>query len=920
MHYTKRTTTGLLKDEYLSNNPTLGIITDGLDRDDVERGGILNGSSSRRLWSVFKQTNFNTNSIYKMSIDLNLYNNPYTKSFIEGKNTIHQPFKDAYNKGVRSFLLLGEEVYKTFFPDMKENFSKIRGSILINQQYPDCYFLTTYHPREIISKRYKSNGGQANLFIVFAYDIQKIVKTVSTTFKLPAEEFNITPTIEEVEKFIYSGLQDGITFGMDLETTSLRRDFGEIVMVGLAKDSEQALCIPFWESRNTRYWKPSEYARVKDALNAIFQHGKHMWQNSLFDVPFLIEKGFNINLNTLVHDTMLLHHAISPELPHDIGFITSLYGYTPYWKDNFLSSPLKLLDRNQKEVRTYNCRDCVTLHQVLPGLLSDLEDNKQQPAYVENMNNISGAIEQMMTGVVLDKKKMQSLRKILSSKLEIIEDYLRKLGNLPEQFNLNSGEHIGYFLFGERFPKLDKIPELEKNFEERPVQLYTCVSKGHKRWVSSEKDLEKPCHYCSCTEFERQDEVKYKSKKKMWNNKGELSNAYKELENLKILRDEVKPLIVGRFYGKRNRDTNKILTDKQARQAIHSKIIEELSLLDSLKNWSKRHKKDYKALKKLSLWIRFFNLYQLYQKQISTYTTFKPWNDGRLHSNILLHGTASGRPASRNPNLLNISKKFKSVRMMFGCPPERTLVSFDYSNIEAKMLAYITGDERFIHAVNSGNLHDINTKQLFNITEEHKIWNLARRAAKIFQFGHISYGGSAKQVWEMVCLEAPGLNLSLKQFKQAADKYFNYYNRFAEWREEVAELALRKRYSISPFGRIRFLYGSDRDRVKQGYNHPPQSGAAHVINTAMKETLLERDKLKLPANLQIQIYDDLRWEVDKDAVGDLIKMVVPIMEQEFSINGVKRWFETDLEIGDTWGSLQPIDKKVYLETDSITFK
>lgn len=916
MKYKQRKHKGLLSDEHFSEQPKLGIITDYPDQDDIFRGGLLNGANSRRLWSVFKQTSFNTNSIYKMSINLN----PSSNSWLEGKDSFHTVLNDAYNKGVRSFLMLGENVYSTLFPDMVESFSKIRGSVLTHNLYPDAYFITTYHPREILSKRYKSNGGQANLFIAFAYDISKIVKTVNPDFQLPSEHFNITPTVEEVETFIYNGLKDEALFAMDLETTSLRRDYGQIAMVGLATDTETALCIPFWEKRGVFYWKPSEYARVVDALNAIFQHGKHMWQNSLFDVPFLIEKGFKMNLDTLTHDTMLLHHAISPELPHDIGFITSLYGYTPYWKDDFLSSSLKLLDRDQQAVRTYNCRDCVTLHQVLPGLLNDMKENKQQPAYTENMNNISGAIEQMMTGVPLNVKHMHKLRENLSKKLVLIEEYLRKLGKLPEQFNFNSGEHVGYFLFSEPFPKLDKIPILEEQFTEKTITLYLCTNKGHKRWVEKETDLTKPCQYCGCTEFERTDEVKYKSKKKIWNNKGEYSNAYQELLDLKNLRDNVKPILVGEFYGKRNRDTNKILTDKQVRQAIHSKIIEELSSLDSLKKWSKRHKTKYKKLRKLSLWVRFFNLYQLYQKQISTYTKYKPWNDGRLHSNILLHGTASGRPASRNPNLLNVSKKFKSVRYMFGCPSERKLVSFDYSNIEAKMLAYITNDERFIHAVNSGNLHDINTRQLFNIEPNHPIWNLARRAAKIFQFGHISYGGSAKQVWQMVCLEAPGLNLSLKQFKNAAEKYFSYYDRFAEWRSEVAELALKKRYSISPFGRIRFLYGSDNDRIKQGYNHPPQSGAAHVMNTAMKETLEMRDSLKLDANLQIQIYDDLRWEVNKEQIPDLIDNVIPIMEQHFSINGVDRWFETDIEIGDTWGSLQAIDKDVYLKSKKIQLK
>lgn len=910
MHFNKRTYKGQLSDEYFTDQPKLAIITDGPDLSDIELKGLMNGTTYRRLWHRFKTTQFNTNSLYKISIDLNLYNGNETDSFTNGKASIHQTIADAYSKGCRTFLMLGETVFNSLF-NIPESFNKIRGSFLTHEQYADALFLPTYHPREINSKRYSSQGGQANLYITFAYDIEKTVKATQSGFQLPKENFNINPTIEDVEQFIYNGIKNNALFAMDLETTSLRRDFGQIVMIGLAIDSENALCIPLLDTDGKWYWKPSEFARVTDAVNTIFQHGRHMWQNSLFDVPFLIEKGYNINLDTLTHDTMLLHHAISPELPHGIGFITSLYGYTPYWKDSFLSSELKILQRNQQDVRTYNLRDCVVLHQVLPGMLNDMHANNQEPAYIENMSNVQGAIEQMMTGVPLDKTVMHNLKHQLANKLVHIETILRKLGKLPDSFNLNSGEHLAYFLFAEKIPQFNKLKQLEKDFQPHVEYLYQCDAKQHKHWTLGPAP-DKPCHYCGCPTYSYAQQTKQKTKKKQLNNKGEFTNAYLNYLNLKSLKEETQPIIIGRFYGKKNRDTNKVITDKQAREAIHSRIIEELSLIDSFKRPTEQHLADYKQLRKLSLWIRFFNLYQLYQKQISTYTTFKPWNDGRLHSNILLHGTASGRPASRNPNLLNVSKKFKSVRYMFGCPSDKVLLSFDYSNIEAKMLAYITGDPRFIDAVNSGNLHDINTRQLFSIDNNNPMWNLARRAAKIFQFGYISYGGSPKTIWEKVCIEAPGLNLSLKQFKEAGSRYFDYYDRFAAWRVEVSDLAIRKRYSISPFGRIRFLYGSENDRIKQAYNHPPQSGAAHVMNTAMKQTLDQRDKMGLDARLQIQIYDDLRWEVNKEQVKELVNMVVPIMEQKFKINDVDRWFATDIEYGTSWGDLHSIDKQLYL--------
>jgi DNA polymerase I-like protein with 3'-5' exonuclease and polymerase domains len=907
MYFTDRNYTGYLKDEYFSNQINGCIITDYPDKDDCYAKGLLNGRSSRRLWAALKRTSFNTNALYKTSLSLNLSLDQ------KGLETIHLVLKDAYEKGCRSFLMLGEKVFETIFPDLNESFFKIRGSYLTHEDYEGAVFLTTYHPRDILTKRYQTGDGQANLGLVFQMDVNKFFKASLDGFSLPLENFNITPTFNEVKDFILKNMALNKHFAMDIETTSLNRYWGEVVMIGLAVDSENALCIPFYNDNHKMYWKPTEKFEVNQLLNHLLTNGKHMWMNGLFDVPFLMEKGYKVDVSHISHDIMLLHHAISPELHHDLGFITSLYGKTPYWKNEFLSSKFKILDRDQLRTRIYNLRDCVVIHQSLDGLLEDLKDNSQEPAYAENMMNLKGAIEQMQTGVVLHKDRMKKLRLKLQNKLILLEDYLYKLGNLPSEFNLNSGEHIAYFLFDIEPPSFSRLKEMERDLTPFTETLYTCKNKGHKLYLKEgESPLNQTCKWCGCKEFVKTSEVKLKYKKKPLNNKGEPSNYYLKYQALLNLKTKTRPIIIGKFYGKRNKDTNAILINKEAREALHGRIIEEISLIDSYKRPTMQHIINRRKLRKLSLWIRFYNLYQKYQKNISTYTAYVPQNDNRIHCNILLHGTASGRPASRNPNLLNIPKKYKDVRFMFGCAPEYKIVSFDYSNIEAKMLAYITGDLKFIEAVDSGNLHDINTRTLFNIDKNHPQWALARRGAKIFQFGYISYGGSPKTIWEKVCIEAPGLNLSLNQFKKAGERYFNFYDRFREWREEVAQQALKDRLSISPFGRIRFLHGSDYQRVKQAFNHPPQSGAAHVMNTAMFQCLEKRDALKLDAKLQIQIYDDLRFECAEEQVPDLVKAVVPIMEQPFIINEVERHFPTDLEIGDDWGSLQPVDKGVYL--------
>lgn len=95
---------------------------------------------------------------------------------------------------------------------------------------------------------------------------------------------------------------------------------------------------------------------------------------------------------------------------------------------------------------------------------------------------------------------------------------------------------------------------------------------------------------------------------------------------------------------------------------------------------------------------------------------------------------------------LNISKKDKNIRRCFITPEGKRLIALDYAAIEARMLAFITGDPKFIEAVLSGNLHDVNTKTLFHIDENDRHWKAGRAASKIFQFGFVNIGRSLNPV------------------------------------------------------------------------------------------------------------------------------------------------------------------------------
>lgn len=721
------------------NPPRWGVIYDHPDYDEAAAGRMLSGNNFRRFWWAVKQNAINTANIGIIAGTRNITDGGISKE------ALHAHIKAFIEQGCRSFLIFGEEMYNTLFgKTYTETHAKMRGSFLRHDAFPEATFVPTYHPRVLNGKRFKTAGSQADLSLVFVYDINRWLKAGEEGFKIPEERFNLEPSIADVEEFAHRAVEQDLLLSLDIETTSLRRDRGDIVVLGAAWSEEDAIVIPFLDGTKGPYFRPLEHQIMKEAVDYVLGNCRQLWQNALFDVPFMRYRGFHIPIDKVIHDTMLLHHALSPELPHNLGFISSCYGKTRYWKDDFLKSDFGILRQDQLTMRRYNARDCVVPMQILPGLLKDVEENGGMAAYAENISCIAPAVEQTETGILLDEKELKKLKKKLIKKKSWAEGILKKLGNLPQEFNLNSTQHLAYFLFQEDQGMLEKLEEMENAFKPQILELWHC-DQGHKHWASEGDIPSKPCRYCSSEVYTKSSEQKTKQKQRINKRTNELTGDARKYDELKSI-CAIRPIVPGKFFGKRNRDTAALVLDKQARASLHGAVIAETLRLQSLKRLSDKHQNDLRKLRKLSLWIRFYDRYQGIQKSLSTYTSFPVWDDGRVHTNILIHGTASGRPASRNPNLLNISKKDMDVRKLFKVPKDMRLVSCDFAAIEARMLAYITGDELFIQAVESGNLHDINTKMLFGIDETHPLWKAGRAAAKIFQFGYINIGCSINRV------------------------------------------------------------------------------------------------------------------------------------------------------------------------------
>ena len=146
----------------------------------------------------------------------------------------------------------------------------------------------------------------------------------------PKENFILEPTVEQVEQFTEDAIKNDWLLGCDLEGTGLDVQIVDVVMHGFAWSENDAIVIPELKEGRHDYWSRADWPRVQRCLNKIYSKCKLMFQNGVgYDVPLLRNRGWNLPLEQFTDDTMILHHSLHPESPHNIGFISSIYGKQP---------------------------------------------------------------------------------------------------------------------------------------------------------------------------------------------------------------------------------------------------------------------------------------------------------------------------------------------------------------------------------------------------------------------------------------------------------------------------------------------------------------------------------------------------------------------------------------------------------------
>jgi DNA polymerase-1 len=272
----------------------------------------------------------------------------------------------------------------------------------------------------------------------------------------------------------------------------------------------------------------------------------------------------------------------------------------------------------------------------------------------------------------------------------------------------------------------------------------------------------------------------------------------------------------------------------------------------------------------------------------------------RIHTTFNQTATSTGRLSSSNPNIQNIPIRKdlgRKIRRGFVAEKGCRLISADYSQIELRILAHITGDKNLRQAFAAGDdIHRHTASLVFNVPED-KVDDEQRRMAKVVNYGLI-YGMSDYGL-------AQGLDIPREEALAFVEKYYALYPEVTSWREDVVARAEEKGYTETVYGRKRPIpeLFSDNHNLREAakrvaINTPIQGTAADLIKLAMIRAERELDRAGFRNGLILSVHDELLFEIEEKRVDEAVSIIRETMEKagKFDVP-----IEVTVGVGENWG-------------------
>lgn len=285
--------------------------------------------------------------------------------------------------------------------------------------------------------------------------------------------------------------------------------------------------------------------------------------------------------------------------------------------------------------------------------------------------------------------------------------------------------------------------------------------------------------------------------------------------------------------------------------------------------------------------------------------------NNRIHPEFLQAGSATGRMASQNPGVQNIPIRTdlgREIRKAFIAEKGYRIVTFDYSQIELRIAAFLSGDKKLIEIFKTGqDVHNAVASEVFGVKQE-EVDKEMRRKAKIINFG-VMYGMGVTALQK-------NIGTDRKEAQEFLDGYFNKFFGLAEYLENVKRETAQRGYTETFFGRRRY-FPDIKSRLpfmkaaaeRMAINAPIQGTEADIIKLAMIEIdkFINNKGLKDDARLLLQVHDELVYEVKENIIDSLVPEIQKIMEGVIDPKKTRDIVcETKAYSGENWSELKEI--------------
>ena len=309
--------------------------------------------------------------------------------------------------------------------------------------------------------------------------------------------------------------------------------------------------------------------------------------------------------------------------------------------------------------------------------------------------------------------------------------------------------------------------------------------------------------------------------------------------------------------------------------------------------------------------------YRELQKLVSTYADTLPTQvsgDGRIRTTFLQTGTTTGRMGSKDPNLQNIpvrTEESRAIRRGFVAEEGFTMVGIDYSQIELRIAAILSQDQKLIDIFSAGE--DVHTGVAIRVfgVKAGEVTSEMRRKAKVINFG-ILYGMGVNALRANLGDDTPR-----EEAQEFLNAYFNTFTRLAEYLEETKQFARDHGFTKTLFGRQRHFPGIRSNAPfiraqaeRMAINAPIQGTAADIMRVAMNKVFAYLEKANKLSDVRIllQVHDELVFEIKNELLETEIPKLVELMESV--LVGYETYnvpIKVDVAVGPNWADL--VDRK-----------